>query len=160
MDYATNLPAAAAYQSTNYLDFYAHRRVLITGGWASSAPTWPAAGGAGQPRCCWSIRWCRTTAATASTSPASRIGVQVNIADVRDPHAMNALVPGHDVLFNLAGQVSHLDSMADPFTDLEINARSQLFILEACRHHNPEIKIVYAGTRQSLRPAALPAAGR
>ncbi len=83
--------------------------------------------------------------------------VTVNIADVRDPHAMNALVPGHDVLFNLAGQVSHLDSMADPFTDLEINARSQLFILEACRLHNPAIKIVYAGTRQSYgRPLYLP----
>jgi UDP-glucose 4-epimerase len=83
--------------------------------------------------------------------------VTVNIADVRDPHAMNALVPGCDVLFNLAGQVSHLDSMADPFTDLEINARSQLFILEACRLHNPAIKIVYAGTRQSYgRPLYLP----
>ena len=83
--------------------------------------------------------------------------VQVNIADVRDPYAMNALVPGYEVLFNLAGQVSHLDSMTDPFTDLEINARSQLFILEACRHHNPDIKIVYAGTRQSYgRPLYLP----
>jgi hypothetical protein len=48
--------------------------------------------------------------------------VRVEIADVRDPHVMSALVPGHDVLFNLAGQVSHLDSMADPFTDLEMNA--------------------------------------
>jgi UDP-glucose 4-epimerase len=83
--------------------------------------------------------------------------VQINIADVRDPHAMNALVPGVDVLFNLAGQVSHLDSMVDPFTDLEINARGQLFILEACRHYNPEAKIVYAGTRQSYgRPLYLP----
>ncbi len=83
--------------------------------------------------------------------------VQVNIADVRDPYAMNALVPGYEVLFNLAGQVSHLDSMTDPFTDLEINARSQLFILEACRQHNPEIKVVYAGTRQSYgRPLYLP----
>ena len=83
--------------------------------------------------------------------------VQVNIADVRDPYAMNTLVPGVNVLFNLAGQVSHLNSMADPFTDLEINARSQLFILEACRHHNPEAKIVYAGTRQSYgRPLYLP----
>ena len=83
--------------------------------------------------------------------------VRVNIADVRDPHAMNALVPGCDVLFNLAGQVSHLDSMADPFTDLEINAASQLFILEACRRYNPAIKIVYAGTRQCYgRPLYLP----
>ncbi len=48
-----------------------------------------------------------------------------------------ALVQGQDVIFNLAGQVSHIDSMHDPFTDLEINARSQLSILEACRHENP-----------------------
>ena len=83
--------------------------------------------------------------------------LRVNIADVRDPHAMNALVPGQDVIFNLAGQVSHLDSMTDPFTDLEINVRSQLFILEACRHHNPQAMIVYAGTRQQYgRPRYLP----
>ena len=70
---------------------------------------------------------------------------------------MNALVPGHDFLFNLAGQVSHLDSMTDPFTDLEINTRSQLSILEACRLHNPAIKIVYAGTRQQYgKPDYLP----
>ncbi|MET0554248.1 MAG: NAD-dependent epimerase/dehydratase family protein, partial [Vicinamibacteria bacterium] len=62
-----------------------------------------------------------------------------------------------DVLFNLAGQVSHIDSMTDPFTDLEINCRSQLSILEALRQHNPEAKIVYAGTRQIYgRPQRLP----
>ncbi len=83
--------------------------------------------------------------------------LRVNIADVRDPYSMRALVQGQDVLFNLAGQVSHLDSMEDPFTDLEINARSQLSILEACRHENPAIKIVYAGTRQQYgKPRYLP----
>lgn len=74
--------------------------------------------------------------------------VRVNIADVRDEHSMNYLVRGQDFLFNLAGQVSHIDSMRDPYTDLEINCRSQLSILEACRKHNPEIKIVFASTRQ------------
>ena len=81
----------------------------------------------------------------------------VNIADVRDPYSMRALVQGQAILFNLAGQVSHLDSMHDPFSDLEINTRSQLSILEACRSQNPDIKIVYAGTRQQYgRPAYLP----
>lgn len=74
--------------------------------------------------------------------------VRVNIADVRDEHSMNYLVRNQDYLFNLAGQVSHLDSMRDPYTDLEINCRSQLSILEACRKNNPEIKIVFASTRQ------------
>jgi UDP-glucose 4-epimerase len=74
--------------------------------------------------------------------------VKVNIADVRDEHSMTYLVQGQDYLFNLAGQTSHVDSMRDPYTDLEINCRSQLSILEACRKHNPGIKIVFASTRQ------------
>lgn len=83
--------------------------------------------------------------------------VRVNIADVRDEHGMNYLVRGHDIIFNLAGQVSHLDSMRDPYTDLEINCRSQLSILEACRKHNPDVRIVYASTRQIYgRPQYLP----
>jgi UDP-glucose 4-epimerase len=83
--------------------------------------------------------------------------VTVNIADVRDEHGMKYLVQGQDYLFNLAGQTSHLDSMQDPYTDLEINCRSQLSILEACRKHNPGIRIVYASTRQIYgKPAYLP----
>jgi UDP-glucose 4-epimerase len=74
--------------------------------------------------------------------------VRVNIADVRDVNGMDYLVRGNDYLFNLAGQISHQDSMSDPYTDLEINCRAQLSILEACRHNNPGVKVVYAGTRQ------------
>jgi UDP-glucose 4-epimerase len=74
--------------------------------------------------------------------------VGINIADVRDRSSMDYLVQGQDYLFNLAGQVSHLDSMNDPFTDLEINCRSQLSILESCRTNNPEVKVVFASTRQ------------
>jgi UDP-glucose 4-epimerase len=74
--------------------------------------------------------------------------VQVNIADVRDRNSMDYLVRQQDYIFNLAGQVSHIDSMHDPYTDLEINCRSQLSLLEACRHNNPAVKIVYASTRQ------------
>jgi UDP-glucose 4-epimerase len=74
--------------------------------------------------------------------------VRVNIADVRDVNGMNYLVRGQDFLFNLAGQVSHIDSMHDPYSDLEINCRAQLSILEACRHNNPQVKVVFAGTRQ------------
>jgi len=74
--------------------------------------------------------------------------VTVNISDVRDEHAMKYLIQGHDLLFNLAGQTSHVDSMNNPFPDLEINARAQLSILEACRRYNPGIKLVFASTRQ------------
>jgi UDP-glucose 4-epimerase len=83
--------------------------------------------------------------------------VRVNIADVRQATTMNYLVGDREVIFNLAGQVSHIDSMRDPHTDLEINCRSQLTLLEACRLRNPATKVVYAGTRQIYgRPDHLP----
>ena len=74
--------------------------------------------------------------------------VQINISDVRDPVSFRYLVRGQRFLFNLAGQVSHIDSMRDPFTDLEINARAQLAMMEACREHNPDIRVVHTATRQ------------
>ena len=81
----------------------------------------------------------------------------VSRSDVRDNSAIDKLVLDKDVIFNLAGQVSHIDSMNDPYTDLEINCRSQLSLLEACRKHNPAAKIVFAGTRQVYgQPDSLP----
>jgi UDP-glucose 4-epimerase len=83
--------------------------------------------------------------------------VRVNVADIRQKSSMNYLVRGREVIFNLAGQVSHIDSMRDPFEDLEINCHAQLTILEACRHNNPGVKVVFAGTRQVYgRPTTLP----
>jgi len=83
--------------------------------------------------------------------------ITVNICDVRDSHAMCYLVKDKDYLFNLAGQTSHLDSMTDPYTDLDINAVAQLSILESCRKSNPDIKIVFASTRQLYgKPDYLP----
>lgn len=83
--------------------------------------------------------------------------LEVNICDVRDPQAMKYLVQGKDYLFNLAGQTSHMDSMTDPQIDLDINASAQLSILEACRLNNPDIKIVFASTRQLYgKPDYLP----
>jgi UDP-glucose 4-epimerase len=83
--------------------------------------------------------------------------LRVNIADVRQASTMNYLVRDREVIFNLAGQVSHIDSLRDPYADLEINCRSQLTLLEACRHNNPAAKVVYAGTRQIYgRPDSLP----
>jgi UDP-glucose 4-epimerase len=83
--------------------------------------------------------------------------VRVNIADVRQQSTMNYLVRDRAVIFNLAGQVSHIDSMRDPASDLEINCRAQLTLLEACRYNNPAVKVVFAGTRQIYgRPDSLP----
>lgn len=83
--------------------------------------------------------------------------VKVNISDVRDTYSLKFLVKNQDILFNLAGQTSHLDSMQDPFTDLEINSKAQLSILETCRNNNPDIKIIFASTRQIYgKPKYLP----
>ena len=83
--------------------------------------------------------------------------MRVHLADVRDWPRLPDLIRGQDFLFNLAGQTSHMDSMTDPQTDLDINCRAQLAILEACRQHNPGIRIVFASTRQIYgRPDYLP----
>jgi len=83
--------------------------------------------------------------------------LQVNISDVRDEYSMRYLIQNQDYLFNLAGQTSHVDSMQNPFIDLEINCRAQLSILESCRKYNPGIKIVFASTRQIYgKPEFLP----
>ena len=83
--------------------------------------------------------------------------VDINLADVRDRHSLPEFLRGQHYLFNLAGQTSHMDSMTDPETDLEINCRAQLTLLEACRRHNPKIRVVFASTRQIYgRPDYLP----
>jgi nucleoside-diphosphate-sugar epimerase len=83
--------------------------------------------------------------------------VQLNLADLRDPDAMRKLVAGQQIIFNVAGQVSHIDSMKDPATDLQINTLAQVVLLEACRECAPEATIVYASTRQIYgKPDYLP----
>lgn len=83
--------------------------------------------------------------------------LSIHHSDVRDRHSLPAFVRGQDFLFNLAGQTSHMDSMTDPDTDLEINCRAQLSILETCRRTNPGIRVVFASTRQIYgRPDYLP----
>ena len=83
--------------------------------------------------------------------------VTINYSDIRDQHSLPHLIREQDMVFSLAGQVSHLDSMTHPMPDLEINCQSQLALLEACRHHNPQTRIVFASTRQIYgRPQYLP----
>jgi UDP-glucose 4-epimerase len=141
---------------TGYLDSYRDRAVLVTGG----------LGFVGSNLCRRLADLGARVTAVDSLLPdyggnlfnldGYEQKVRINIADVRG-HAMEYLVQGQDIVFNLAGQVSHIDSMTDPFTDLEINCRSQLWILEALRKRNPEAKIIYAGTRQIYgRPQRLP----
>ena len=142
--------------NADHRDFYRGRRVLVTGG----------LGFIGSNLCRALADLGAETTAVDSLLPdyggnlfnlaGYEDRVRINIADVRG-HGMEYLVRGQDVLFNLAGQVSHIDSMADPVTDLEINCTSQLRVLEAVKRGNPELKVVYAGTRQIYgRPHYLP----
>lgn len=83
--------------------------------------------------------------------------VKVKIGDIRDGKIMNKLVKGKDLIFNLAGTLSHIDSMRDPYTDLDINCRSHISVLESARKYNPDVKIVFAGTRSQYgKPEYLP----
>jgi UDP-glucose 4-epimerase len=143
--------------SAGYLEFYRGRRVMVTGG----------LGFIGSNLARRLVELGAEVLLVDSLIPAYggnlfnidgiQDRVQVNVADVRQQSTMNYLVQDRAVIFNLAGQVSHIDSIRDPYTDLEVNCRSQLTILEACRNHNPSVKVVYAGTRQVYgRPDSLP----
>ncbi len=79
--------------------------------------------------------------------------VKVTVADMRDAAKIKRAVLGKDYIFNLAGTLSHVDSMTDPYLDLEINCKAQLCLLEACRSVNPGVKIVFAGTRNQYGKA-------
>jgi UDP-glucose 4-epimerase len=141
----------------NYLDFYRGRRVMVTGG----------LGFIGSNLARRLVDLGAHVLLVDSLIPAYGGNlfnidgitdrVHVNVADIRQQSTMNYLVQDRAVIFNLAGQVSHIDSIRDPYTDLEVNCRSQLTILEACRNHNPTVKVVYAGTRQVYgKPDSLP----
>ncbi len=83
--------------------------------------------------------------------------IQISREDLRNREFMEGAVAGCELIFNLAGQVSHLGSMQDPQHDLAINCSAQLSLLEACRRSNPRIKVVFASSRQLYgRPVALP----
>ncbi|MDA0746540.1 MAG: GDP-mannose 4,6-dehydratase [bacterium] len=73
--------------------------------------------------------------------------VHINFSDIRDRHSMNYVVQDKDYVFHLAGQVSHVDSILDPFTDVDINISGTLSVLEACRLFNAKAKIIFTGTR-------------
>lgn len=83
--------------------------------------------------------------------------VTAHVGDLRDVTALESLLDGQEVVFNLAGQTSHLDSIRDPETDLAINVTAQLRLLECCRQVVPKAHLVYASTRQLYgRPQKLP----
>ncbi|CAN5486293.1 NAD-dependent epimerase/dehydratase family protein [soil metagenome] len=81
--------------------------------------------------------------------------VKINIADILNEQIMTQLVKDKDYIFHLAGQVSHVKSLTDPFPDIEINIKGTALLLELCKKHNKDIKIVRAGTRGQYGNAKL-----
>ena len=73
--------------------------------------------------------------------------VKVHFSDIRNQLSMNQLVQDIDLVFHLAGQVNHVDSMKNPVLDLEINCLGTLTLMEALRHFNPTAQVIYSGTR-------------
>lgn len=78
--------------------------------------------------------------------------VRLNFGNICDRHAMDWLVRKQDFVFHLAGQVSHILSMTDPFPDIEFNIKGTAVLMEALRHHNPKARLVFAGTRGQYGP--------
>jgi UDP-glucose 4-epimerase len=78
--------------------------------------------------------------------------LHVNFADVRDRSAMNYLVRGQDYVFHLAGQVSHVMSLSDPFPDIDINIGGTTVVLEALRQNQVDAKVVFSSTRGAYGP--------
>jgi UDP-glucose 4-epimerase len=143
--------------TTGYLEFYRGRRCLVTGGMGFIGSNLARRLVALDARVLIVDSLIPDYGGNLFNIAGIEDRVTLNVADVRQASSMNYLVRGQDVIFNLAGQVSHIDSMRDPQTDLDINCRSQLTLLEACRAHNPGTKVVYAGTRQVYgRPDRLP----
>lgn len=79
--------------------------------------------------------------------------VKIDFSDIRDRKKIEKLVAGQEIIFNLAGTLSHVDSMSDPMTDLAINCRAQLSLLESVRKCNTKIRIIFAGTRNQYGKA-------
>ncbi len=73
--------------------------------------------------------------------------IQFVQGDIRDPAVGQSLVKETDYLFNLAGQVSYVDSNTDPFLDLDINCKGHLQMLEACRQGGAKARLVFASSR-------------
>jgi UDP-glucose 4-epimerase len=79
--------------------------------------------------------------------------VTVNFGNVCDRHATDWLVRDMDYVFHLAGQVSHVMSLTDPFPDIDYNITGTVVLMEALRRHNSRARVIFTGTRGQYGPA-------
>jgi UDP-glucose 4-epimerase len=73
---------------------------------------------------------------------------RVHTFDIGNAGALRPLLASCDLVFNLAAQINHLQSVSDPARDLALNAESHLRFLEACRVSGGRMKVVFTSTRQ------------
>lgn len=81
--------------------------------------------------------------------------VTVNFSDIRGESSLKFLIRGQDFIFHLAGQNDHVLSQTNPFIDIDINIKGTANLLEACRRHNPGVRLVYSGTRGEYGSAVM-----
>lgn len=127
---------------------YSGKRVLVTGGLGfigSNVAVRLAREGASVTVLDSTVRGCG-----ANTNNLAPFLAQIDVIndDIGALSAYHSAVVGTEVVFNLAGEISHINSMRDPVRDLELNTTSQLRFLLALRDICPGVKVVYASTRQ------------
>ncbi len=141
----------------SYETYYAQRRVLITGGLGFIGSSLAYALVAANAKVTVLDALLVGYGGNRFNIHGIEDALAIIIGDQRDRELMEKAVEGQDFVFNLAGTLSHIDSISDPFTDLDINCKAQLCLLEACRKCNPAVRILFAGTRGEYgRPATLP----
>ena len=139
------------------MEFYAGRRVLVTGGLGfigSNLALRLVQLGARVTIVDACIAGCGGN--LRNIAPVAR-DVRVAQCDISDTPSIRPLLKGIEVIFNLAGEISHSHSMEYPGRDLEINTRSQMLFLRELSECIPGVRVVFAGTRQVYgRPEYLP----
>jgi UDP-glucose 4-epimerase len=126
---------------------YRNRKVLVTGGLGfigSNLAVRLAEAGARVTAIDSSDPGCGANPHNLAQAP----DVRVIGADIRDSRALAGEIRGAEVIFNLAGEISHTRSMREPARDADLNATAQLRFLEECTRQAPGARVVYAGTRQ------------
>lgn len=74
-------------------------------------------------------------------------GIEFVQGDIRDREIVDQVVKGQDMVFNLAAQVSYVDSNTDPHLDIDINCRGIVNVLESCRQFAPQARVLFSSSR-------------
>lgn len=82
--------------------------------------------------------------------------VEIIVNDLRNFEGVSAAIRHKDIVFHCAAYTSHPQSMTDPLTDIEVNCKGTIHVLEAARRFNSDVKIVHVGTSTQIGRMILP----